>query len=251
MRLCSMCGASIPENSAFCTECGARYESADASPPNHPGFAGQAESFSSQGMPQSAAPMNQLKTNRSLIKFILFSIITLGIYVLVFHHGISRDTNTIASRYDGKKTFNYVIMFLLIIVGSVAIALAAVDWGFVILSGGMIAYRSSAAEALSALSTFFFALPLYVWYHRVTGRIGAELSRRGINNDFSTPTYWKFYGAPAMTLLLLNTITTVAGVHIPILFWGGSGVIIILSFVYFHKLCVAFNQLAEHYNVHG
>lgn len=44
-----------------------------------------------------------LKMNRSLVKFILLSLITFGIYGIVVLSGISSDINTIASRYDGKK----------------------------------------------------------------------------------------------------------------------------------------------------
>lgn len=51
----------------------------------------------------SASPAVQLPTNRSLLKFILLSIITLGIYGLVVMTKISTEINTIASPYDNKK----------------------------------------------------------------------------------------------------------------------------------------------------
>lgn len=44
----------------------------------------------------SASPAVQLPTNRSLLKFILLSIITLGIYGLVVMTKISTEINTIA-----------------------------------------------------------------------------------------------------------------------------------------------------------
>ena len=53
------------------------------------------------------APVAQLKTNRGLIKFILLSAITFGIYGLVVMSALSTDINTIASLYDGKKTMHY------------------------------------------------------------------------------------------------------------------------------------------------
>ena len=56
---------------------------------------------------QVAAPVQKLKTNRSFVKFILLSIVTLGIYGLVEVMSIGIDLNTIVGRRDGKKTINY------------------------------------------------------------------------------------------------------------------------------------------------
>lgn len=50
----------------------------------------------------STAPVGQLKTNKSLVKFILLSLITFGIYGIVILSSVSNDINIIASRYDGK-----------------------------------------------------------------------------------------------------------------------------------------------------
>ena len=52
----------------------------------------------------NVAPAKKLNTKRGLLKFILLSIITFGIYPLVAMSGVSSDINIIASRYDGKKT---------------------------------------------------------------------------------------------------------------------------------------------------
>lgn len=49
----------------------------------------------------STAPVGQLKTNKSLVKFILLSLITFGIYGIVILSSVSNDINIIASRYDG------------------------------------------------------------------------------------------------------------------------------------------------------
>lgn len=48
----------------------------------------------------STAPVGQLKTNKSLVKFILLSLITFGIYGIVILSSVSNDINIIASRYD-------------------------------------------------------------------------------------------------------------------------------------------------------
>ncbi len=57
----------------------------------------------------AAQPPAQLKTNRSLLKFILLSLITFGIYGIVVMSSISNDINLIAGRYDGKKTMHYIV----------------------------------------------------------------------------------------------------------------------------------------------
>ena len=66
---------------------------------------------------------------------------------------ISSDINTIASRYDGKKTMHYCLVFFI----------------FSGLTLGIV--------------------PL-VWSHRISKRIGAELARRGINYKFGAGTFW-------------------------------------------------------------
>lgn len=93
---------------------------------------------------QPVRPVGQLKTNRGLLKFILLSIITLGIYAIVYMSSISTDVNVICSRYDGKKTMHYCLLFFL--VGPITAGIADL-----------------------------------VWYHRISNRIGGELERRGID----------------------------------------------------------------------
>lgn len=51
--------------------------------------------------------MNTLQTNRSLTKYILLGLITLGIYDIVVMTKISNDINTIASKHDGRHTMNF------------------------------------------------------------------------------------------------------------------------------------------------
>ena len=99
------------------------------------------------------APVAQLKTNRGLIKYILLSIITFGIYGLVVMSAVSTDINAIASRYDGKKTMHYCLIFFIFTGLTLGIA------------------------------------PI-VWYHRVSARIGKELNRRGIAYSFGAGSYW-------------------------------------------------------------
>ena len=101
----------------------------------------------------NTAPVVQLKTNRGWLKTILLSIITFGIYGLVMYSGISNDINTIASRYDGKKTMHYCLLFFL--VAPITCGIGAI-----------------------------------VWSHKISNRIGAELRRRGIAYSFSATDFW-------------------------------------------------------------
>ena len=98
-------------------------------------------------------PANQLKTNRGMVKTILLSILTFGIYGLIVYSGISSDINVIASRYDGKKTMHYCLLFF--IVAPLTLGIAAL-----------------------------------VWCHRLSARIGNELRRRGIAYSFGAGSFW-------------------------------------------------------------
>ena len=101
----------------------------------------------------STAPVAQLKTNRGLIKLILLSLITFGIYPLVLWSSVSNDINTIATRYDGKKTTHSLLM------------------AFV-------------------FSWLTFGIAPFVWNHKICARIGNELKRRGIGYSFGAGTFW-------------------------------------------------------------
>ena len=139
-------------------------------------------------MSEQTAPVLQLKTTRGLLKFILLSLITFGIYSLVFFSKISSDINIIASRHDGKKTMHFCL--LLFIVAPITLGIGAI-----------------------------------VWYHRISARIGRELTRRAIGYSFGAGSFW---------------------------LWNVLGSIIVIGpLVYLHKLCKAMNLLSADYNVKG
>lgn len=106
-----------------------------------------------QSVQENSRPVTQLKDNRNLVKFILLSIVTLGIYSIIFFSSISTDINIIASRYDGKKTMHYCLLFFIV--------------GVLTLGIGYL-----------------------VWYHALSKRIGAELKRRGIAYNFGAGSFW-------------------------------------------------------------
>ncbi len=101
----------------------------------------------------NTAPAKKLKTNKGLLKAILLSIITFGIYPLVVMSSISSDINIVASRYDGKKTMHFCLLAFIIV-------------------------------------PLTFGIAGIVWYHRISNRIGNELKRRGISYSFSAADFW-------------------------------------------------------------
>lgn len=102
---------------------------------------------------QPAAPAKPLKTDRSLVKYILLGMITLGIYPLVVMTIATDDVNTIASRYDGKKSMHYCLLTFIIAPITLGIA-------------------------------------LLVWNHNISNRIGDELKRRNLDYSLSASDFW-------------------------------------------------------------
>ena len=128
MKYCNSCGAEINEGAAVCVKCGCAVQN-------------------------SVSPARKLKTNKGLLKYILLSFVTLGIYDLVVMSALGNDVNTAASRYDGKKTMHFCLLNFL--VGPVTLGIAAL-----------------------------------VWHHRLCDRIDDELRRRGLAYRFSTGSFW-------------------------------------------------------------
>ena len=134
MKYCSNCGYEVGEDADVCSNCGYVIH-------NKPSV-----SF-------TPTPVGQLKTNRGLLKFVLLSLITFGIYGLVVMSAVSTDITVIASRYDGKKTMHYCLVFFIF---------APLTFGIVYL----------------------------VWSHRLCERIGCELTRRTISYRFGPLDFW-------------------------------------------------------------
>ncbi len=130
MKYCTNCGTALDDAVYTCTNCGA-----------------------SVATVMSSGPVGRLKTNRGLLKYILLSLITFGIYGIVAMSSISTDINLIAGRYDGKKTMHFCLVAFL-------------------------------------FSWLTFGIVPLVWYHNLSARIGSELSRRGISYSFGAGSYW-------------------------------------------------------------
>jgi len=102
--------------------------------------------------------MQKLKFNRSLLKYILFTILTLGIYAIYFQHVIARDMNFMC-RGDGKRT------------------------------RGVIAYV--------IFSLLTFGIYSIVWLYNVGNRINVNSARYGypIKENGTTLLLWEILGA--------------------------------------------------------
>ena len=98
-------------------------------------------------------PACQLNTSRGLLKFILLSFITFGIYPLVILSSMSSDINLIASKHDGRKTMHYCLLIFVV-------------------------------------APLTFGIATYVWYHNFSDRVGNELARRRIPYSFGAADYW-------------------------------------------------------------
>ncbi len=128
MKYCSKCGAEMVDEAVVCVQCGC-----------------------AENVVQP--PAAKLKTGRDLVKTILLTIVTFGIYALVLFYKMSEEINITASKYDGKKTMNYLLMFF--IIGPIT-----------------------------------FGIGTLVWFNNFSGRIGAELRRRNINYQFGSSAFW-------------------------------------------------------------
>ena len=127
----------------------------------------------------------QLKTSRGLLKYILFSFITLGIYPIVMFSLISDELNTVCK--DNKRTTQYWLLWF--------------------------------------LSMVTLSIPIFIWNHTASNRMGNELKRRGINYSISASTFWG---------------------------WGFLGAFIFIGpFVYLYKFLKASNLLNADFNQKG
>ncbi len=180
-KFCSNCGSAVALNAAACPNCGAQLEMTRAAaaaavpvsqmPPiiinntsssnnnntnnnNLNNANGGGSIYQNQNYGGYARrPVKQLRTNRGLLKTILLSIITLGIYGIWVMYTVTEDVNTICTPYDRKTSMNYLLL-------------------------------------LFVFSWLTLGIAPLVWSHRISNRIGNELARRGIAYKFSAGTFW-------------------------------------------------------------
>lgn len=122
--LCNKCGKELPEDAVICDECGEKINNAPADVAEtlskevegtFQEFENEAQKIQTNLTGQEAPNVQEaymLQTNRSLIAFILLSIITCGIYRWYFIYKMSKDIN-VACQGDGKKTSGLFVFLLL------------------------------------------------------------------------------------------------------------------------------------------
>ena len=90
-----------------------------------------------------------MKTNRGWFKTVFFSIITLGIYSLVWMNGLRKDVNKVA---EGKKLPNIIVAILL---GLVTLFIYPLVWELKLINR---LYRSAARMGVERKGSFAFII---------------------------------------------------------------------------------------------
>lgn len=145
MKYCTHCGQPIEETAQICLKCGKGV----VLPPSPA---------------KSTKQLKPIRTNRSLLKYILFSLLTFGIYPIVMFSEIGCEVNFIATPYDGKKTMHYCWLYFI-------------------------------------FSWLTFGIAPLVWGHRLCNRIGSELDRRNLNFTFNAKTLWLWGGLGILIII--------------------------------------------------
>ena len=97
----------------------------------------------------------KLRTDRSMWKFMILSILTLGIYSIFFFIPFSYDLDKVDPKRERGRTMNYFFAYI--------------------------------------LSLFTFSIVIIAWHHQIASRIEEAMKRRKINYDFSTNDFWAWY----------------------------------------------------------
>ena len=105
----------------------------------------------------------KLKTNRSMWKLMLLTILTLGIYNIIFFIPFSFELDKIAPRRDGGKTMNYLFVWL--------------------------------------LSIFTLSIFSMIWHYQIVVRIQNALEERNIDYEFGTGDFWGWYFVGSFILI--------------------------------------------------
>ena len=130
MKFCTKCGQQLDDKVTVCVHCGYELD---------------------RDIPEE--PKKMLKTDWCTWKFIVLSIVTVGIYYIIAMTKISKDVHTAAYGNDRKATMPYWLVCLFF------------SW----LTAG---------------------LALLFWYPRISSRIADDLAWRGIENSFGAKDFW-------------------------------------------------------------
>lgn len=106
-----------------------------------------------QNTEQTQRTTAKIKTKYGLVKYLILTLITCGLYSIYTHAKIGDQLNLIAGRYDGKRTMNFWLLMIVIVPLT-----AGIGWA--------------------------------VWMHKISNRLGDELRRRGIDTSFGAGSFW-------------------------------------------------------------
>ena len=97
----------------------------------------------------------KLKTNRQMWKLTVLSVLTLGIYSIMFFIPLSFDLDKVDPKRERGKTMNYLFAYV--------------------------------------LAMFSFGIVIDIWHYHIARRIEEALERRKIEYEFGTIDFWKWF----------------------------------------------------------
>ena len=157
--------------------------------------------------PQAPVQPNQVKperTDRELWKWIVFGILTLGIYDIVVMTELTNAANRIIQ--DGKRSMHFCLLTFV-------------------------------------FSWLTLGIAVLVWYHRISNRIGDELERRGYTRMIDASDYWLYVVLPSIVFNVPSTYAALAAPDYIGWAQIFTLIGVIIPFYYLHKLIRAMNAL--------
>lgn len=119
--------------------------------PQMGGYGGYGGGFAG-GYGGGFTPVMRINEHRGLLKNMFLGMITLGIYPFVIMYRMSQEINLIASPYDGKRTMNYAMLMMIMVMTA--------------------------------------GIGYLVWETKFCARVQNELGRRGIDYKFGAGSFW-------------------------------------------------------------